>query len=178
MRLASLILAFALLVVAVPHTAPRAWQTGVWAGRTDTQGLVIEGARDLITTDPPSAGDILTVTDGAEVRYVVDANTVVVQDAAGREHTLGLREVAPKFTSDYDAVGGGHFVKRISAGGLIVTLDDNSRWEVEPRMSFVVAEWEADDLITVRRHAGDADYAFTLDNTSRDDGVAANRRAR
>lgn len=178
MRFASLILSLALLTGAAAHAAPRTWHTGTWAGRTDAQGYVIDGARDLVSTGPAVAGDNLAATDDAEVRYVVEHQTVVVLDGEGREHTLPLRDIAPKFSSDYSAAGSGHYVKAVSKGGRIVTLEDNSRWEVEARMAFVVAEWEADDLITVRRHAGDEDYAFTLDNTSRDDGVAANRRAR
>lgn len=178
MRFASLILSLALLAGAAAHAAPRTWRTGTWAGRTDTQGFVIDGARDLISTGPAAAGDSLVVTDNTEVRYVVEQQTVVVLDGDGREHTLALREVTPKFSSDYSAAGGGHFVKRVSRGGRVLTLEDNSRWEVEPRMAFVVAEWEVDDLITVRRHAGDEEYAFTLDNTTRDDGVAANHRVR
>lgn len=178
MRFASLILSLALLAGAAAHTAPRTWRTGIWAGRTDAQGFVIDGARDLVSTGPAAAGDSLVVTDDTEVRYVVEQQTVVVLDGDGREHTLALREVTPKFSSDYSAAGGGHFVKSVSRGGRVLTLEDNSRWEVEPRMAFVVAEWEIEDLITVRRHAGDEEYAFTLDNTTRDDGVAANHRVR
>ena len=178
MRLASLILSLALLSGAAPHGAPRAWHAGTWAGRTDAQGFVIDGPRDLIETGAAASDESLAATEDDEVRYVIEKQTVVVQDSAGREHTLPLRQVTPKFSPDYGAAGGGHYVKRVSKGGRILTLEDNSRWEVEPRMAFVVAEWEVDDLITVRRHAGDEDYAFTLDNTTRDDGVAANHRVR
>lgn len=178
MRFAPLILSIALVASAAAYAAPRVWRTGTWAVRADTQGFVIDGPRDLVSTGPAEAGDTLVATDEAEVRYAVENQTVVVLDSDGREHRLVLREVTPKFSSDYAAAGGGHVVKRVSRGGRLVTLEDNSQWEVEARMAFVVAEWEVDDLITVRRHAGDEDYAFTLDNTTRDDGVAANRRVR
>jgi hypothetical protein len=63
-------------------------------------------------------------------------------------------------------------------GGKLVTLEDGSQWDIDPRVQFVVADWQPDDLISIRRSTDEPAFAFEIDNTSRDDGALANLRAR
>ena len=62
--------------------------------------------------------------------------------------------------------------------GVSVTLEDGSRWDIDPRVQFSVADWQPDDLVTLRRSTDDPAYRYEVDNTSRDDGALANYRVR
>jgi hypothetical protein len=112
------------------------------------------------------------------VQFAIDGQTLYVLDAEKTEHPLSLVSAGAKYSKNYDAIGGGHFIKSVAAGGVQVTLEDGSRWDIEPRRHFAVAGWQPDDLIAMRREAGDADFSFEIDNTSQDDGALANYRIR
>ncbi len=74
---------------------------------------------------------------------------------------------------DYGGVGSGHFVRAVTEDGQFVTLEDASRWEIEPRDRFRTAEWQADEGVSVRRARTETAFDFELDNTDRDDGAFA-----
>lgn len=59
-----------------------------------------------------------------------------------------------------------------------VTLEDGSRWDMDPRAHFSVAEWQADVLVTVRRSSDDPLFPFNVSNTTRDDGAVGKRLSR
>jgi len=66
----------------------------------------------------------------------------------------------------------------IRPGGTQLTLEDGSRWDIDPRQYFAVANWQPDDLISIRREESDPDFSFEVDNTTQDDGSLANFRIR
>jgi hypothetical protein len=41
---------------------------------------------------------------------------------------------------------------------------------------FSVADWEVNEMISVRRSTDDPSYGYEIDNTSRDDGALGNYR--
>ena len=157
--------------------AGHTWKTGRWAARGADGSLVVETARDLLNAEPP-AGDDLRASAGTAVQYALEARTLYVLDAEGHERALKLRSVAAKYSDAYTGVGGGHLLKSVAPGGTQVTLEDGSRWDIEETRHFAVAEWQPDDLITVRRDASAPEFAFTVDNTTQDDGAQANYRVR
>jgi hypothetical protein len=168
------------LAPVVAHAAERAWKTGTWQPRSESRGYVVETERTLVTTAAPSGADdaALAARDGAEVRYVLEKGTIVLRDAHGGEHPLAIVSSAEKYSGEYNAVGGGHLVKTVAADGSRVTLEDGSRWDMDESRRFAIAEWQNDDLIFVRRHPDDPDFAFDLENTTQDDGALANHRVR
>ena len=167
-------------VPSVAGAAERAWKAGVWQPRAASRGLVVETERTLVTTVVPADADdaALKAADGAPVRYVLEPGAIILLDAGGQEHRLTIASTVQKYGTDYAAVGGGHLVKSVSADGTRVTLEDGSRWDIEETRHFAVAEWQVDDLIFVRRHPDDPDFAFDLENTTQDDGALANYRVR
>jgi hypothetical protein len=177
----SVITACAVCVSWMPiGAAEREWRTGTWLPHAGIRGYIIETDRMLVTTAEPPDADAaaLAPRDGATVQYVIEKDLVVLRDAAGHEHSLSVVTTAQKYSPDYNAVGGGHLVKSVSRDGSRVTLEDGSRWDMDESRRFAVAEWQADDLIFVRRHPDDADFAFDLENTTQDDGALANYRVR
>jgi hypothetical protein len=57
--------------------------------------------------------------------------------------------------------------------GLIVTLEDNSVWELDPRSQFFTVEWQPFEGISVRRSDSEQNFNYEIDNTERDDGALA-----
>lgn len=164
------------LLVALPN-AERAWKEGVWAPR-DGRTYVIETAREVITARPTGAQDPpLDAAPGTAVQFAIEDRRVYVR-AGTTEHVLDLVASAPKYADTYGALGSGHYITAVAPGGTTVTLEDGSRWDVDPRQHFAVAGWQPDDLISVRRSTSDPDFAYEIDNTSQDDGAPANFRVR
>jgi hypothetical protein len=157
----------------------RSWKDGTWGPRDERQ-VIVETDTQIISGQPVATAPPRDWSGepGSTVRYAIDGSTLYVLDEHGQEHALTLGETAAKYTSDYGAVGSGHFIKTVARGGVAITLEDGSRWDIEPRQHFAVAGWQADDLITVRRSTDDPAFVFELDNTTQDDGALANRRAR
>ena len=159
--------------------ADRSWKTGVWATGSSGRVYVIESAAEFISGEAPETGAApMSVTSGSAVQYAIEQQTLYVLDGEKVEHPLRLVGSSPKYSTSYGAVGGGHYIKAVSQGGTRVTLEDGSRWDMDPRQYFAVADWQPDDLISVRRSTNDKAFAFEVDNTSRDDGALANRLTR
>lgn len=79
----------------------------------------------------------------------------------------------PADSAAYDAVGSGHYIRRVDEDGRVVVLEDGSRWEVDPAVRFKAKEWRPEALITVRRAPADG-YGYDLTNTDVDEGVFVN----
>jgi hypothetical protein len=169
-----------LLCSAVSAVAERAWRTGTWADRREGRVYVIESAREVITGEATAADNerSLAAEPGTTVQFAIEGRTLYVLDAEKVEHTLTLVESVAKYSNDYAALGGGHYLKAVAPDGRSVTLEDGSRWDMDPLQQFVVAGWQPDDLITVRRSTDDPAFAYEVDNTSQDNGTLANHRAR
>ena len=120
----------------------------------------------------------VAVTPGTSVQYAIDGRTLYVLDTEKVEHALALVKVDTRYSSNYSAPGSGHYIKAVAPGGISVTLEDGSHWDVDPRTHFSVAAWQPEDLISVRRSHDDPSYAYEIDNTSRDEGSLANYRVR
>jgi hypothetical protein len=175
------VLAFIWVAVAAAQEQ-RVWKQGTWTEPPDARTYAIETATEIITARDPEArtARALDVPEGAAVSYViVDAGrSLIVRDSSQTEHRLTLLGTKPKYSTSYAAAGGGHYIKSVAPGGASVTLEDGSRWDIDPMVRFSVADWESDDLVTVRRSTDDPAFAYEVDNTSRDDGALANYRAR
>jgi hypothetical protein len=164
----------------IPLVAQRAWTDAVWATASAPGTAAIETASDVVTARLPE-GD-----DGAgwrgkppdPVRVAVDGSTLYLLDRDGQEHALHIVDSGAKYSGEYAAVGGGHYIKSVAPDGASLVLEDGTRWDVDPRQRFAVAGWRPDDLISVRRSTDDPAFAFEVDNTSQDDGTLANRRVR
>jgi hypothetical protein len=179
MRVPVLFASALLLTAALTSAAERTWKTGTWAFPPHDRVYVIESATEFITGEAPEPNaSTVAASAGDAVQYAVEQRTLVVLGADKTEHVLRLVSSTPKYSSDYAALGGGHYIKTVSPGGARVTLEDGSRWDVDARVRFAVAEWEPDDLISVRRSNDDDAFVFEIDNTSRDDGALSNHLAR
>lgn len=160
--------------------ADRKWQTGAWAAPTEAGAYVIETARDVITGEAAggSGEPALASAPGSRVQFAIDGKTLYVLDADKVEHALTLLGSVAKYSNTYAALGGGHYVTSVASGGTSITLEDGSRWDMDPGQHFAIAGWQADDLISVRRSTSSPAFAYEVDNTSQDDGALANHRAR
>lgn len=166
-----------LLALATSATsAERAWRNGTWAARNSSGAYTIETQTDVISGESGS-GETLTATAGTAVQFAIEGQTLYIRDG-NTEHSLKLTGSGPKYAKNYAAVGSGHFIKSVARGGTQVTLEDGSRWDIDPRQYFAVAGWQPDDLISIRREEGDPDFSFEIDNTTQDDGSLANFRVR
>jgi hypothetical protein len=176
MRVVILLCVLVVTPLAVSRGAERAWKAGTWSSAA--QGAyAIETPTQVITAESPGS-TTLDATAGTDVQYAIEAQTVYVLDAQRTEHALKLRGIADKYSKSYAAVGSGHYIKAVAAGGTQVTLEDGSRWDIDPRRHFAVARWQPDDLISIRREEDDPQFSFEIDNTSEDDGALANYRVR
>jgi len=175
MRMVSAICVLLALVAPVA-AAERAWQNGTWTTRTASGAYAIETRTDVITGES-SSGETLAATAGTAVQFAIEGQTLYIRDGT-TEHRLKLTGSGPKYAKTYPSVGSGHFIKSVAPGGVQVTLEDGSRWDIDPRQYFAVAGWQTDDLISIRREEGDPDFSFEMDNTTQDDGSLANFRVR
>jgi hypothetical protein len=178
MRSASVTCGVVLASIIAVGAAERAWKPGLWSERTATGAYVIETRTDIITAEATTSIDPITATPGTPVQFAIERQTVYVLASDKQEHTLALRDTVAKYSKSYSAIGGGHYIKAVAPGGTQVTLEDGSRWDIDPRQHFAVAGWQPDDLIAIRREEGDPDYSFEIDNTTHDDGSLANYRVR
>lgn len=159
--------------------AERSWKSGVWAAGPTGGVYIIESASEFISGEASdAAAPPLSAASGSAVQYAIEQQTLYVLDGEKVEHALRLVSTSPKYSTSYSALGGGHYIKAVAPGGTRVTLEDGSRWDMDPRQHFAVADWAPDDLISVRRSTDDKAFAFEVDNTSRDDGALANHLTR
>jgi hypothetical protein len=85
---------------------------------------------------------------------------------------LGARQ-AVAADQDYSAIGPGHFIQSVSDDGALITLEDKSRWAIDPRVRFKTMHWQHDAGISVRRATPENGFTYELDNIDEDDGVLA-----
>lgn len=178
MRTVVAICAVALTFGMTSSAAERVWQEAVWGPRTNGQYL-LETSREIVTASATADTGDLPVTPGGQVQVAIEGRVVYVRQGSGPEHSLALTEAVLKHSSDYRAVGSGHYITSVAPGGAQVVLEDGSRWDIDPRQQFAVTNWQAEDLIAVRR-ADDEEkqFVFELDNTTQDNGTLANYRIR
>jgi hypothetical protein len=106
-------------------------------------------------------------------------NTAAVLIVAALELLLaaGVPAVRPAPQTEpppeYMAFGAGHLLREVSRDGRYVTLEDASRWEVNPQEWFKSAEWEPLASMTVRAAGGENGFNCELINTTEDEGVLA-----
>ncbi len=82
----------------------------------------------------------LTATIDTSVTFAVENDTVYVrQDKEERALRLITRTLTLKL---YPAAGAGHYLKMVGAGGLTVTLEDGSAWDLDPTAQDRTAHWE------------------------------------
>jgi hypothetical protein len=125
----------------------------------------------------------IDVTVGGMVMFALEKSAVYVRDPDGKEHKLRLikkiararTEAAAATKKAYSALGGGHVVRAVSDVGRYVTLEDGSRWEIDPWARYLTVEWESSANITVRPASPEeAGFGYELINTNTDDGALAN----
>ncbi len=85
----------------------------------------------------------------------------------------GVAQTRQDPEKSYTGVGPGHFVLSVTSNGQFVTLEDKSRWEIDPGAWFRTMYWQAETNISVRRAEPGAEYAYTLINLDQDEGAGA-----
>lgn len=159
-------------------SAQREWHSGTWDVASAGPEYVLEGTNEFITAELISGTAPIDAAKGTVVQYSLEQSSLYVRVANGNDRSLRLLKTAAKYSNEYGAIGGGHYLTEVAADGSRVTLEDGSRWDMDPRAHFSVAEWQADELITVRRSSDDPLFPFNVSNTSRDDGAVGKRLAR
>jgi hypothetical protein len=157
-----------------------------------TMRALADVSRFIIETDDvrlemedtvPIGRQSIDVTVGGMVRFALEKSAVYVRDQDGKEHKLRLIKKIDRAgtpASDaakkaYPALGGGHVVRAVSDAGRYVTLEDGSKWEIDPWARYLTVEWESSASVTVRPALReDAGFGYELINTSTDDGALAN----
>jgi hypothetical protein len=161
-------------------------------GAAPTMRAMADVRRFVIETDDvrlemedtvPVGRRSIDVTVGGMVTFALEKSAVYVRDPDGTEHKLRLikkieraRTEAPAAQKKaYSALGGGHVVRAVSDAGRYVTLEDGSRWEIDPWARYLTVEWESSANVTVRPASReDAGFGYELINTNTDDGALAN----
>jgi hypothetical protein len=158
----------------------RTWTDGVWVASIDAHTYTIETTAEIVTAiDPqPRPERAMTTTEGNHVSLAIIGRTVYVRDAAHAEHPLELVSRGPKYSRTYTAAGSGHFIKSITSDGSTITLEDGSRWDIDARALFEVAEWQPLEAIAIRPSTDDPGFGYEMDDIDRDDGVLANHRVK
>jgi hypothetical protein len=152
--------------------ADRKWQTGTWrdSGDPRTYVIVTKTIRLHLEDGPGSERRMLEAPAGTPVKFAIEGSRVFVLDRRGGEHEL---HVLRTVDLNYTATGAGHYIKAMSEGGLRVTLEDNSVWELDPRSQFFTIEWEPFQGIAVRRSDSEQNFDYEIDNIETDDGALA-----
>jgi len=171
-RIGLLTLAMVVAVSATSGAADRKWQTGTWRDSGDARTYVIatKTIRVHLEDGPGSERRSLEVPVGTPVRFAIEGSRAFVLDRRGGEHEL---HVVRTVDLNYTATGAGHYIKAMSEGGLRVTLEDNSVWELDPRSQFFTIEWEPFQGIAVRRSDSEQNFDYEIDNIETDDGALA-----
>jgi hypothetical protein len=173
------VLTAAMCLAGMLFAQDRTWKEGVWTTAPDEHSYAIETDRDILvlTEQTPEAARSFAPIVGETVTYRTEkAPAVSVHDERTGDHTLQLVRQRPKYATDYPAAGSGHFIKAVGPGGASVVLEDGSRWDIDPLVRFSVADWETNEMISIRRSTDDPAFSYEIDNTSRDDGALANYR--
>lgn len=74
----------------------------------------------------------------------------------------------------YAGVGSGHYILAVSADGQFITLEDKSRWDIDPGAWFRTKFWAPEASMSVRRAEPGSEFAYSLHNLDEDSGAGAN----
>jgi hypothetical protein len=161
-------------------------------GASPTMRAMADVRRFVIETDEmrlemedtvPIGRRSIDVTVGGMVTFALEKNAVYVRDPDGTEHKLRLVKKIDRVRTQasappkkvYSALGGGHVVRAVSDAGRYVTLEDGSRWDIQPGARYQTVEWESSANVTVRPASReDAGFGYELINTSTDESALAN----
>jgi hypothetical protein len=172
----------AVLVVALTLVcaAQRAWQDGNWAKPlampevgTPYRNYAIETSLvrlDLQETVERGIAAIVSAPD-TPVMFAIDGETVYVKQGDS-ERALRLIQRSEKLKT-YAAAGGGHYITAMADQGLTLTLEDNSKWEVDPRGQYKSATWQTMQGVWVRLIPQENGFNYELANTDVDEAVLA-----
>ena len=118
------------------------------------------------------------MTIDASVTFAVENETVYVRNGQ-EERALHLLDRRPKLKI-YTAAGAGHYVKMVGAGGLTVTLEDGSVWDLDPTAQDRTAHWQplAGILVTSEDDQSESGFNYFLNNTDDDEGALARSQSR
>jgi len=192
------LIAFAFVTAFVAaRAADREWQVGQWArpapapaaapsapargsaARPPSYAIETDAVRlELQDTHPPAERRVVAARVDTPVRFAVEGDTVYVVIGGDIEYALHVAKTIQKspakpVAADYNAFGGGHFIKTVSQDGKLVTLEDGSVWEVDPRGWYLTLEWQPQALISVRRARAENGFAYEVQNLDVDEGVLA-----
>ena len=173
----SLLLAGALLF----QSAAPGTNVGVWRGCDETRCLIDLEFTRLEVERPADRAAANEITAQSAVTVGVDRDTASVRrapDGADTPSRVIRFHITGRSDITYGAIGGGHYVKSVSAAGDSVTLEDGSVWEIHPRLQFQVTEWEPSAGIAVRRTQPEDGFPYEMTNLDADEGVAARYRPR
>jgi hypothetical protein len=172
---------FLLLAVGLmAQAANRDWQTGTWAKPmtvaatgTPYRNYAIETSRIRLDLQETIARGVPAIASTLEtpVMFVIEKDVVYVKQGDA-ERVLRLIKQSEKLRT-YDAAGSGHFIKALANEGLIITLDDNSVWEIDPRGQFKSVNWEALQGVSVRAIREERGFNYEIGNTDVDEAVLA-----
>jgi hypothetical protein len=161
-------------------------------GASPTMRAMADVRRFVIETDEmrlemedtvPIGRRSIGVTVGGMVTFALEKSAVYVRDPDGTEHKLRLIKKIDRARTEasappkkaYSALGGGHLVRAVSDAGRYVTLEDGSRWDIQPGARYQTVEWESSANVTVRPASReDAGFGYELINTSTDESALAN----
>jgi hypothetical protein len=186
MRSVCLIIAVVLAAPGVSATAEREWQDGTWATPTTVTSAGKTARTYAIETDQfrldvqDTAGRSqppLTAAIDTAVTFAIESDTVYVRQGAG-ERALHLITRSPKLNT-YAAAGAGHYLRTVADGGLTMTLEDGSIWDLDPSQQDTTAHWQplAGIIVTYEPDQAEDGFNYFLNNTDDDEGALAKLRA-
>lgn len=167
--------------------AQHQWQSGKWVtpvaaanGHPTEQRYAIETDQFILDVEEAQERGRrpLTVTIDASVTFALEDEIVYVRRGQD-ERALHLIDRRPKLKI-YTAAGAGHYVKSVGAGGLSVTLEDGSVWDLDPTAQDRTAHWEplAGIIVTFEGDQSENGFNYFLNNTDDDEGALAKLQSR
>ena len=180
MRRLFVLIALLITAAASGRAAEREWQTGKWAkpmvvARVGTPYRNYAIETDLFRLDLQETiargRQAIVATADAPVTFAIETNTIYIKEG-DTERALRLIKKTEKL-KNYSATGGGHFIKALASAGLMITLEDGSVWEIDPRGQYRSAEWQAMQGVSVRPIREENGFNYELGNTDVDEAVLA-----
>src|SRR5260221_209767 len=101
------------------------------------------------------------------------ASACVHQEQRAPSSGAGVSPPSVERRAEYASPGSGHLVRSVTPDGQVVTLEDGSRWEVEPSGRLGTADWQPDAPVTVRPSRPVGPYSYELTNTQEDEAALA-----
>ncbi len=90
--------------------------------------------------------------------------------------SVGVAQSRQEPDKSYTGVGSGHYILAVSEDGRFITLEDKSRWDIDPGAWFRTKHWAPEAGISVRRAEPGGEFAYSLHNLDEDSGAGANYR--